>query len=154
MEISKRGKLLRELYNLREKQKKINIEVEVKEEELKKLDTNLDVEQYLGKNFIVYNFGGYMEENSRPSCTYYIKNVTKAEVWLNSGDRPPEIRLEADFIINDSWHLGFNYDYKHKHIILPPDTLKGSEVSREKLKESLAKVLNYIQDIINQGLEK
>ena len=154
MEISKRGKILRELYNLREKQKKINIEVEVKEEELKKLDTNLDVEQYLGKNFIIYSTGYDYRNRDLPSCTYYIKNVTKADISLNSGDRPPEVRLEADFIITDSWHWGLAYDYKHKHVTLLPSSLEGCEVSTQELKDALEKKLGFIQETITEGLEK
>ena len=138
----KRGKLIRQIYELEQKEKEVSTKLNQKKYELEKIDSGIDTEKYIGKNFIVFLSDNWND-------WYYIKNVSSAEVWLN-GTKPPVVKIKADCIFSVGSHGFVREQQGYCGISVEPGRLDRSEVTLKEFEKRLkAEVDNIKRSVDN-----
>ena len=137
----KRGKLIRQIYELEQKEKELAVKLNLKKQELEKIDSGIDTEKYIGKNFIVYFPTGW-------NSWYYIKNVQSAEVWLN-GSKPPEVRIKAEYIFSTGYHGFLREQPGYSGLGIEPERLDKSEVTLKELEKRLKMEVDNIKRTVD-----
>ena len=138
----KRGKLIRQIYELEQKEKEISVKLNQKKYELEKIDSGIDAEKYIGKNFIVFLSDNWND-------WYYIKNVSSAEVWLN-GTKPPVVKIKASCIFSVSSRGFVREQQGYCGIGIEPERLDKSEVTLKEFEKRLkAEVDNIKRSVDN-----
>ena len=138
----KRGKLIRQIYELEQKEKEISTKLNQKKYELEKIDSGIDAEKYIGKNFIVFLSDNWND-------WYYIKNVSSAEVWLN-GTKPPVVKIKASCIFSVGSRGFIREQQAYCGIGIEPERLDKSEVTLKEFEKRLkAEVDNIKRSVDN-----
>jgi hypothetical protein len=139
----KRGKLIRQIYELEQKEKEVSIKLNQKKCELEKMDSGIDAEKYIGKNFIVFLSDDWND-------WYYIKNVSSAEVWLN-GPKPPTVRIKADCIFSVGSRGFIREQQGYCGLSVEPERLDRSEVTlkefEKRLKAEVDNIKKYVDNL-------
>ena len=138
----KRGKLIRQIYELEQKEKEVSTKLNQKKYELEKIDSGIDTEKYIGKSFIVFLSDNWND-------WYYIKNVSSAEVWLN-GTKPPVVKIKASCIFSVGSRGFIREQQGYCGLSVEPERLDRSEVTLKEFEKRLkAEVDNIKRSVDN-----